>query len=153
MPKVVAQQRRGRASNPRLLDRKSDRPTTKPPRHHHLMATVAMLHSWDRTAHHPACRLSSPPLFIAMNFRIRRRRYFKAAFQRRKTRRLPVYTGCGRSRSTTKPRDPHTGRGHYIRTRQVCRPRCNNDITRHNVAKTLELTHRLRWRGRSRLST
>jgi len=33
-PKVVARQRRGRASNPRLLDRKSDAlPTTKPPRH------------------------------------------------------------------------------------------------------------------------
>ena len=39
LSKVVTQQRRGRASNPRLLDRKSDalllshRATTKPPRH------------------------------------------------------------------------------------------------------------------------
>jgi len=31
LPKVVTQQRRGRASNPRLIDRKSERPTTKPP--------------------------------------------------------------------------------------------------------------------------
>ena len=33
LPKVVAQQRRGRASNPRLLDRQVRRPTTKPPSH------------------------------------------------------------------------------------------------------------------------
>jgi len=33
LPKVVAQQRHGRASNPRLLDRKSDALPLKSPRH------------------------------------------------------------------------------------------------------------------------
>jgi len=51
LPKVVAQQRRGRASNPRLLDRKSDAlPLATPPRHRVQPSGLQRLTTWPRHA-------------------------------------------------------------------------------------------------------